>query len=79
MVTDNRASRWLVSNMEHFVDTSHLDTSHLGNHMSEITCVQEEILAGRLPVEDRVSRYAIQPWLSNRLKQEKENADPKVL
>ena len=41
-------------------------------------CVQEELLAARLPVEERVSRYSIQSWLSNRLKQEKQNADPKV-
>ena len=40
--------------------------------------MQEELLAGRLPVEERVSRYTIQSWLSTRLKQQKQNDDPKV-
>ena len=36
-------------------------------------------MAGRLPVEERVSRYTIQSWLSTRLAKEKENSDPKVV
>ena len=44
------------------------------------SCFQmEETVAGRLPVEERVSRYTIQTWLSNRLKQEKDNNNPKIV
>ena len=40
--------------------------------------LQEEQLAGRLPVEERVSRYTIQTWLSSRLQKEKDDNNPQV-
>ena len=44
------------------------------------SCFQmEEKLSNRLPVEESVSVYVIQPWLSNRLKKEKENNDPAIV
>ena len=44
------------------------------------SCFQmEETLANRLPVEERVSRYRIQSWLSSRLTKQKQNSDPKFV
>ena len=44
------------------------------------SCFQmEERLAARLPVEERVSRYTIQTWLSTRLKKQKEMSNPKFV
>ena len=44
------------------------------------SCFQmEEALANRLPVEERVSRYRIQSWLTSRLKIQKQNSDPKFV
>ena len=41
------------------------------------SCIQmEEALANRLPVEERVSRFGIQTWLSSRLTQAKNEKDP---
>ena len=44
------------------------------------SCFQmEETLANRLPVEERVSRYRIQSWLSSRLTKQKQDNDPKFV
>jgi hypothetical protein len=41
------------------------------------SCIQmEEQLANRLPVEERVSRFRIQTWLSSRLTRAKKEKDP---
>ena len=39
----------------------------------------EEMLAARLPVEERVSRYTCQTWLSARVKRQKQMNDPKFV
>ena len=39
----------------------------------------QETLAGRLPVEERVSWYTIQTWLSTRLQVEKDNKNPTIV
>ena len=44
------------------------------------SCFQmEEELANKLPVEERVTRFSIQSWLSSRLTQEKKEKDPKYV